>query len=234
MWLTGDKVKLSFHMMIQLENESKFRILKNRKALETAVVDLLEECGYVHESGKYVDQLDCYLDCNMALFNSGYSLRHRYVEGLLKDITLKTLETLDQNAQVRMEEKGKTYDELMKKVTSKLRSIFQDPADEKAIEILSVPANLSPVVAVTKGRMIVEFSKGSQKGLLAFDSYTYIIPLLKGPFFELEIEGPSAFDALRQDIITRFGKGRNPYLGVAHKSKFLLGLANGGENAPNI
>lgn len=220
--------------MIQLENESKFRILKNRKALESAVVELLEERGYGHESGRNVDQLDCYLDCDMALFNSGYSLRHRYVEGLLKDITLKTLETLDQNAQVRMEEKGKTYEELMKKVKGKLKSIFQDPADEKAIEILSAPDNLAPVVVVTKGRMIVEFSKGSQKGLLAFDAYTYIIPQLKGPFFELEIEGPSAFDGLRQDIIKKFGKGKNPFLGVAHKSKFLLGLANGGDNAPNI
>lgn len=220
--------------MIQLENESKFRILKNRKALESAVLELLNECGYGCESHKNVDQLDCYLDSGMTLYNSGYSLRHRYVEGLLKDITLKTLETLDQNAQLRMEEKGKTYDELLKRVKGKLKSIFQDPADEKAIEILSSPESLVPVVVVTKGRTVVEISKGAQKGLLAFDAYTYIIPHLAGPFFELEIEGPSFFDALRQDIIKKFGKGKSPLLGIAHESKFLFGLKHGGDNAPNI
>lgn len=220
--------------MIQLENETKFRILKNRKATESAVLELLDEQGYQRENPKNVDQLDCYLDSGLILFNSGYSLRLRYVEGLLKDITLKSLETLDQNAQVRMEEKGRTYDELLAKVKSKLKSIFQDPADEKVIEILSMPDKLSPLVVVTKGRIIIGISKENQKGLLAFDAYTYIIPILKGPFFELEIEGPSTLNPLRQAIIKKFGKGKSPCLGIAHESKFLFGLKNGGDNVSNI
>ncbi|NLI40119.1 MAG: CYTH domain-containing protein [Caldisericales bacterium] len=215
--------------MVQFENESKYMVKKNGKAVEEAIGKLSVELGFILGEPSFVDQLDVYLDHDFVLKNSGYSLRNRYEGGVLKKITLKTLETLDEKNHIRIEEESSTYKDLMGKVTKKLKSIFQDPADETALKVLSDPEKLVPVVVLTKGRKTREISCSKGCGQFAFDTYTYIFPKTSNVFKEIEIEGPSFLDSLRQAIEKKFVKNKNPALGPTKKSKFLTGLDGEGE-----
>jgi len=215
--------------MVQFENESKYMVLKNKKAVEEAIGKISIELGFSLGDIRLVDQLDVYLDCNFVLKNSGYSLRNRYEGGILRKITLKTLETFDEKNHIRIEEESNTYKDLMGKVTKKLKSIFQDPADETTLKLLSEPEKLLPVVVLTKGRKTREVCCSKGCGQIAFDTYTYVFPKTSNVFSEIEVEGPVFLDPLRQAIEKKFVKNKNPTLGPSQKSKFLLGLNNGGE-----
>ena len=129
--------------MVGFESESKFIIKKNPGAVQTQIMEWIATGEYSVASTKIIDQVDVYLDKDMILFNSGFSLRHRFVGSDLKKITLKTLEHFGKEGLVRIEEEADSYPELFKKVINKLRSIYQDPADEKVLGLLSDTSGLS-------------------------------------------------------------------------------------------
>ena len=213
--------------MVALENESKFRVLKNRKSLELEIPSIISSLGLDFTTDE-ASLVDVYLDNNLELYQAGYSLRQRFRGGLLGCITLKTLETLDSEGHLRVEEEGSTFKEVIGKVGNKLGSIFQNPSDEKAIDILSKFESLKPVVILTKSRLDFKIKQNKHEGCLSLDNYSYLLPKVFENITELEIEGGSFLDKLRQLVIKKFSNGRNPTIGPSDKSKFETGLALGG------
>ena len=213
--------------MVALENESKFRVLKNRKSLEIEIPSLISSLGFDFTTDE-ISHVDVYLDNNLELYRAGYSLRQRFRGGLLGCITLKTLKTLDSEGHLRVEEEGSTFKEVLEKVGKKLRSIFQNPSDEKAIDILSKIESLRPVIILTKSRLNFKINQNKHVGCLSLDNYSYLLPKVFENITELEIEGGSFLDQLRQLVINKFSKGRNPTIGLSDKSKFETGLTLGG------
>lgn len=214
--------------MVGFESESKFTIFKNPKSFQDDVAGSLPQLGFESSQLKVTDQVDVYMDFQMKIFNAGYSLRNRYRQSLLHMITLKSLERLDEAGNVRIEEEAKTLPDLVKKLTGKLTSIYQDPVDEEVIGLVKTPELLKPVLILTNHRESLEIRSGSQKCELAFDTYAYLYPVTTAPVHELEIEGPKEFDTIRSYIFNKYGHGRWQTVGLTTMSKFENGLRLGG------
>lgn len=214
-------------LMVAFERESKFRILRNFKALEAELPAILTAYGFEFKV-RSASHVDVYLDYKGELHRNGYSLRKRFYGAVQNKITLKTLEKLDTSGRIRVEEEGLTFKQVVEKVKKKLKSIYQDPADEKAIEMLSNPEKLEPVVILSKSRTDYVVESKGKEGVLSIDAYVYLLPRPSETFWELEIEGGSFLRLVREHIVKKYTKGKNPVLGVVNKSKFETGLATGG------
>ncbi len=214
--------------MVGFESESKFTIFKNPKSFQDDVVASISTLGYESSQLKVTDQVDVYLDCQMKIYKAGYSLRNRYRQSSLHMITLKTLERLDEAGNVRIEEEARTLKDLVKKLTGKLTSIYQDPVDEDVINLIKTPEVLSPVLILTNHREMLEIKLGKQKCEVAFDTYAYLFPTASAPVYELEIEGSKEFDTIRDYIYKKYGHGRWQTIGLTTMSKFENGLRLGG------
>ncbi len=225
--MTVARQSLIIILMVAFERESKFRILRNCKALEADVPAIMASLGLSYNV-KNACHVDVYLDFNGELHKSGYSLRQRFNGGMQERITLKTLETVDEGGRIRVEEEGATFKQVVDRVKKKLKSIYQDPADEKAIEVLSNPDKLWPVVILSKSRTDFVIESEGKVGALSIDAYVYLLPKPSETFWELEIEGGSFLEPLRELVIKKYAKGKNPVLGASHKSKFETGLTIGG------
>jgi len=214
--------------VVGFESESKFTIFKNPKSFQDDVVASISTLGYESSQLKVTDQVDVYLDCQMKIYKAGYSLRNRYRQSSLHMITLKTLERLDEAGNVRIEEEARTLKDLVKKLTGKLTSIYQDPVDEDVINLIKTPEVLSPVLILTNHREMLEIKLGKQKCEVAFDTYAYLFPTASAPVYELEIEGSKEFDTIRDYIYKKYGHGRWQTIGLTTMSKFENGLRLGG------
>lgn len=214
--------------MVGFESESKFTIFKNPKSFQDDVLANLSNLGYESSQLKVTDQVDVYLDYQMKIYKAGYSLRNRYRQSSLYMITLKTLERLDEAGNVRIEEEARTLKDLVKKLTGKLTSIYQDPVDEDVINLIKTPEALRPVLILTNHRETLEIKLGKQKCEVAFDTYAYLFPVASAPVYELEIEGSKEFDTIRDYIYKKYGHGRWQTIGLSTMSKFENGLKLGG------
>ena len=214
--------------MVGFESESKFTIFKNPRSFQEDVIGNLSQLGFQSSQLNVSDQVDVYLDCQMKIYNAGYSLRNRYKHSIIHMITLKSLERLDESGNVRIEEEAKTFKDLVKKLTGKLTSIYQDPVDEEVINLLKTPEILKPVLILTNHRESLEIKLGTQKCEIAFDTYAYLFPTASTPVYELEIEGSKEFDTIRDYIYKKYGHGRWQTIGLATMSKFENGLRLGG------
>jgi inorganic triphosphatase YgiF len=214
--------------MVAFESESKFSILKNASALQMELSDWIREQGYEVNPVKIIDQADAYLDKDLTIYRSGFSLRQRFICGQLYMITLKTLDRLDDHGLMRIEEEAKTFPELVKLVSRKLRSIYQDPADEAVLNLLSESADLRPVVILFTHREKFMVKKEKKSCEISFDTVSYLYPKTSLPIRELEIEGPRDFDNIRKHVIDKYGHGRWKTVEKSASSKFEGGLEIGG------
>lgn len=214
--------------MVDFEVESKFSILKNPKAMEESLLAWVLDSGYDLVESKTINQVDVYLDKDLQIYKSGFSVRQRFVNGLPGLITLKTLERLDEKGLVRIEEQANTFPELAKMVTKKAKSIYQNPVDEKVIGLIGEHVQLSPVVIILncRSRHIIENKKSVCE--MSFDTATAIFPVISRQMRELEIEGSKDFDKIRLHVMEKYGHGRWKAVEKSAKSKFEFGLKVGG------
>lgn len=214
--------------MVDFELESKFVILKNPKAVQGDIMEWLGSSGYSVKKTEHVDQVDVYLDKDMRIYKSGFSLRQRFINGILHRITLKTLDRLDENGIVRIEEESKTFPELLKLVAKKVKSIYQSPVDETVINLLKNVDLLKPCVIILNHREKCIVTKGENECEIAFDTASSLFPVISQPFRELEIEGSKDFDKIRLYVVEKFGHGRWHAIEKSETSKFEFGLKAGG------
>ncbi|NTU60839.1 MAG: hypothetical protein HGA95_00665 [Caldiserica bacterium] len=214
--------------MVDFELESKFVILKNPKAIQDEVLEWIGNSGYIIKESKPVEQVDVYLDRDMQIYKSGFSLRERFVNGLMHNITLKTLDKLDDNGIARIEEEGKTFPELLKLVAKKVKSIYQSPVDETVINLINNVDQLMPSVIILNHREKCIISNGRNECEIAFDTASSLFPVISRPFRELEIEGPKDFDNIRLYVVEKYGHGRWRAIERSETSKFEFGLKAGG------
>lgn len=214
--------------MIDFELESKFIILKNPKAVQDDIAEWLKNSEYQVKETKQVDQVDVYLDKDLQIYKSGFSLRQRFIHGLLDKITLKTLDRLDEKCIARIEEESKTFPELLKLATKKVKSIYQDPVDETVIYLLNNTLMLKPCVIILNHREKFIVSNGKSECEIAFDTASSLFPVISQPLRELEIEGSKEYDRIRTYVVDKFGHGRWHALEKSETSKFEFGLKAGG------
>lgn len=214
--------------MVDFELESKYSILKNPKAIEESLITWVADAGFKLIDSKSINQVDVYMDKDLQIYKSGFSVRQRFVNGLPGLITLKTLERLDEKGLVRIEEQAKTFPDLAKMVTKKAKSIYQNPVDEKVIGLIENHIQLSPAVIILNSRTRYIVDNGKSKCELSFDTATSLYPVVSGQIRELEIEGSQDFDNIRMYVYEKFGHGRWKAVEKSATSKFEFGLKAGG------
>ncbi len=214
--------------MLEFEIESKFEVLRNFNKLERIISKLASIHGFKIVSSETRSHVDVYIDNKMSLLKSGYTLRRRYVNSELKDITLKSIGTVDEGGIIRIEEKATQVFHIKKKLIQKLKTIYQAPKDESVYQILTQHELFKPVIIITKERRVLTISKNSHFCEVCFDKFSYLLPLTNGVYIELEIEGSTLFDGFRELIDSRLVKGRWPSLKPLRISKFERGMRIGG------
>ncbi|MEZ4812237.1 MAG: CYTH domain-containing protein [Caldisericia bacterium] len=214
--------------MSEYEVESKFEIIRNLSKLERIMLRLVESSGYDVLDTVTKNHIDVYLDNKLGLLESGYTLRKRYNGIDFNNITIKSLDSVSEKNNIRIEEKGKTLTELKKKFAKKLKTINQKPEDEEVYRIVSNYENLQPICIVSKERRVIKV--GTQKSFceICIDRFSYLLPMDDGVYLELEIEGSSKFDDLRISIDNKLVSGRWPTLVPNRLSKFERGMKIGG------
>jgi hypothetical protein len=113
-------------------------------------------------------------------------------------------------------------------VINKLRSIYQDPADEKVLGLLSDTSGLEPKVILSTRREKTIIKSNNQSCEVSFDTVIYLFPKITLPVREIEIEGSEEFDKIRNHISDSFEHGRWPSIERSIKSKYEHGLEIGG------
>ena len=137
-------------MMLEFEIESKFEVLRNFNKLERIISKLASVHGFEIVSSETRSHVDVYIDNKMSLLESGYTLRRRYVNSELKDITLKSIGTVDEGGIIRIEEKATQVFHIKKKLIQKLKTIYQAPKDESVYRILTQHELFKPIIIITK------------------------------------------------------------------------------------
>ncbi len=226
--LTIFVIYLLLPMMVGVEVESKFEVVRNNLELSSIIENLAKSQGLVVKEAVECNHADVYLDEKMELCRSGYSLRKRYVNAIFSDITLKSIKHLDGEGKIRIEEKTDKISLLKKRLIHKLKTIFQTPADEEVYSILERFEHLKPLVIITKNRQVQLINSLSQSCKVCFDTYSYLLPISNDVFMEIEIEGPLQFDRFRKAVYRKLACGRWPILRQIHYSKFDRGLKIGG------
>lgn len=215
-------------MMIGVEVESKFEVVRNNSKLRNIIAHLAESQGLTVHELKECNHADVYLDDNMNLWRSGYSLRKRYKNAIFSDITLKSIIPIDGEGMIRIEEKSSRISLLKKRLIHKLKTIFQAPKDEEVYSILERFELLQPIIILSKNRQIQLIKSSSKSCEVCFDRYSYLLPASNDLYMEIEIEGPSQFDRFRKLVCRKLAGGRWPSLKPIRFSKFDRGLRIGG------
>jgi len=216
------------YLVVSVEIESKFEIVRNFERLISSAQKAVKSMDFDIGDLKIDDHIDAYYDCDFLLKNNNYTLRKRFSEGVCQMITVKTLKTLGNASNIRIEEEAKTFKILERKMKHKLLSIFQSPQDEPLLELLANPERLKPFIILVKRRFLYKLKKGNQTGEIAFDKYSYVLPAQSNPIYELEVEGSSVFNPIRMFYMKKFTQGRWPSLVPSVSNKYKRGLEIGG------
>ena len=214
--------------MIEYEVESKFEIIRNLSKLEKVMLRFVSALEYPVIGTETKKQIDVYLDDKLKLLESGYTLRKRYNGIDFKNITIKSINSVSEENNIRIEEKGKTLTELKKKFSRKLKTVNQEPQDEEVYRIVSRYESLYPICIVSKERRVIKIGTNKNYCEICIDKFSYLLPMNDGVYLELEIEGSSRFDDLRVLIDKKLVLGRWPTLVPNKLSKFERGMKIGG------